>query len=141
MRPRSRRSPIYDMKAVDRDLNRIAKPGKLAQVHKVETTAVMHPARDMIEHVPLAVEHLTLDPGVTDLEDGDYEATDDGLWIGIKDASIRIHSDQHGVNVDILARGCEDEEPLGSAQAYHYDLRDVIAERKRASEEAEGPEM
>lgn len=133
--------PTYEQMKVDRDLNRIAKSGKLAEVHKVETTTVMHPARDMIEHVPLAAEHLVLDPGVTNLEDADYEATDDGVWIGIKEASIRIHSDKYGVNVDILARGCEDEEPLGSAQAYHHELRDTIAQRKRASEEVEGPEM
>lgn len=135
--------PVYEQKNVDPQIDRISTPGRLAQLQGTETLVVMQPGAQggMIEHAPLDVERLLLDPGVTKLEDGDYEATDDGVWIGIKEASIRIHSDKHGVNVDILARGCEDEEPLGSAQAHHYDLRDVIAERKRAAEEAEGPEM
>lgn len=50
------------------------------------------------------------------LQDNDYELDEGvkGVWIGIKNVSIRVTECDEGVNVDLFANGREDEGPIAS---------------------------
>lgn len=65
------------------------------------------------------------------LKDGDYGLAEGGLWLGVKNFSIRVVQTDEGVVVDIYALGCENDSPLSGTYAFDQEAKDTIAESMR----------
>jgi hypothetical protein len=63
-----------------------------------------------------------------ELHDEDYTLVDEGMWLTVKGFSIRVHTKNEGVIVDIYVNGREDEDPI--AGAYAFDT-EVLEETKK----------
>ena len=56
--------------------------------------------------------------------DGDYELTDGKAWLSAKGFSIRIHTTDEGIVVDIYKKGNEDAASIASTYAFDNELLD-----------------
>jgi hypothetical protein len=56
-----------------------------------------------------------------ELHDEDYTLVDEGMWLTVKCFSIRVHTKNEGVIVDIYVNGREDEDPIAGAYAFDND--------------------
>jgi len=50
----------------------------------------------------------------TPLEDGDYCATDDALWVRVRNVAIRICGSDNGVSIDVCPDGDEADSTIDS---------------------------
>ena len=62
------------------------------------------------------------------IDDGDYELTDGRAWLSAKGFSIRIHTTDEGIVVDIYKKGKEDEDAIASTYAFDNELDDDESE-------------
>ena len=61
---------------------------------------------------------------VTKIGDGDYELTDGKAWLSAKGFSIRIHTTDEGIVVDIYKEVNEDAASIASNYAFDNELLD-----------------
>ena len=54
----------------------------------------------------------------TSLKDADYILSQGAAWLEVKNFSIRVHTTDEGVVVDIYRSGNEDEDAIASAYAF-----------------------
>ena len=62
------------------------------------------------------------------LIDSDYVLAEGAAWFSIKDFSIRIHSTDEGVVVDIYKADDEMNEPIASTYAFDSETQEDISE-------------
>jgi hypothetical protein len=60
-----------------------------------------------------------------ELEDGHYLLTDGAAWFTVKGFSVRIHSTDEGVVVDMFADGKELGPPVAATYAFDHELTDL----------------
>lgn len=73
------------------------------------------------------VEALTKQPAEDQaLTDGDYTLSDGAAWFTVKTISIRIHSNDEGVSVDLYPRELETNASLASAYAFFSEAENEI---------------
>ena len=64
---------------------------------------------------------------MNELHDKDYTLVDEGMWVTVKGFSIRIHTTDEGVVVDIYANGRENEDAIAATHAFDNELEENLA--------------
>ena len=60
-----------------------------------------------------------------ELHDEDYTLVDKNMWVTVKGFTIRIHTTDEGVIVDIYANGREDEDAIAATYAFDNECEEV----------------
>jgi hypothetical protein len=59
---------------------------------------------------------------MNEINDDDYKLVEGAAWFTVKGFSIRIHSTDEGVIVDVFANGKEMDSPVASTYAFDHEL-------------------
>lgn len=59
------------------------------------------------------------------LKDANYELVEGAAWFAVKNFSVRIHSTDEGVIVDVWAKGREGEDLIAATYAFDAEVEDM----------------
>jgi len=68
------------------------------------------------------------------LTDDDYVLVDGAAWLTVGKFSVRVHTTDEGVAVDIYALGHEFPDSLAGTYAYTSDAEEALAEAEQSEE-------